>query len=239
MNILSSMIIGPVIETHKIGALFYSALLGMNLAGNAVVFIGAHHRETDEPCIFSEANDLVEARAKILQEADVSITNEGQKKESAAKAPLAIPLGLAELGITNRLFSAHEVIEFATTAITLASNWEAVLAGKIKTVDRKWLQDEAQSYQNIAGSIDTFQTISRLALFAEMAFYDLDDENSLTLSDMGSWHWDTMPIYLWCAIHHGLDRFTQADANAHFKSAAVHPVAANNQSQIEDEAAAA
>ncbi|GBF59159.1 hypothetical protein PbB2_02851 [Candidatus Phycosocius bacilliformis] len=239
MTILSTMIIGPVIETQKIGALFYSALLGMNLAGAAVVFVGAHHREDDEPCIFTEAKDLIEAREIILKEANISNTTDSDKDQAAPKPPKTREWNFEDPTLTKRLFNANEVIEFATTAITLAFNWEAVLEGKINTVDRKKLQDEAQRYQKANGSIETYATLSRLAFLAEMALYELDVQTSLDLTDSRSWHWGTMPIYLWCAIHHGLDRYTQADANAHFSVQNKTPFAANNSTEIEGKAAAA
>lgn len=239
MPILSTMIIGPVIETQKIGALFYSALLGMNLAGTAVVFVGAHHREADEPCIFAEAKNLVEAREKILKEANISNPNDSESDQVAPKPPKAREWNLGDPTQTKRLFNANEVMDFATTAITLAFNWEAVLEGKINTVDRKKLQQEAQRYQKASGSIETYSTLSRLAFFAEITLYELDVETSLDLTDSRSWHWETMPIYLWCAIHHGLDRYTQADANAHFSMQNQTPFAANNSTEIEGKAAAA
>jgi hypothetical protein len=239
MTILSSMIVGPIIETRKIGAMFYSALLGMNLAGTPVVLIAAHHRESDEPIVFDEAPDLMNAREKILKEASNSNTMAAQSTQAVPKPPKTREWDLGDTRQPKRLFTANEVTEFATTAITLAINWEAVLEGKIKTMDRKKLQQEAQRYQKASGSIETYGTLSRLAFFAEMALYELDVENSLDLTDSRSWHWETMPIYLWCAIHHGLDRYTQADANAHFTVQDQTPFAANNSTEIEDKAAAA
>lgn len=233
------MIIGPVIETQKIGPIFYSALLGMNLAGAAVVLIGAHNRESDEPFVFDEAADLVEARAKILNEAIVSTRNQTAENDGAPETPKPTASSLENPVLPKRLFNANEVIGFSTTAISLAFHWEAVLEGNIKTVDRKRLQQEAQSYQQGAGSIGTYEALSRLALFAEMTLYEMDVETSLDFTDSTSWFWETMPIYLWCAIHRGLDHYSQADANAHFTVKDKLPFAASNPAQIEDKAAAA
>lgn len=239
MTILSSTIVGPIIETRKIGAMFYSALLGMNLAGTPVVLIAAHHRESDEPFVFDEAPDLMNAREKILKEASNSNTMAAECTQAVPKPPKNNQWVLKDTRQPKRLFTANDVMEIATTAITLAINWEAVLEGKIKTMDRKRLQQEAQRYQKASGSIETYAALSRLAYFAEMALYELDSETSLDLTDAKSWHWETMPIYLWCAIHHGLECYTQADANAHFNVKGKLPFAANNSTPSEDEAAAA